>query len=56
MTTLYHNTDLKRSNLIMKEYTRPELEITEFELEDVIAVDVSYGGTTPNASGKGGWY
>ena len=40
----------------MKEYTRPELEITEFELEDVIAVDVSLGGTTPKSSGQGGWY
>ncbi len=40
----------------MKEYTRPELEITEFELEDVItATDVSYGGTTTKGEG-GGWY
>lgn len=39
----------------MKEYTRPELEITEFELEDVIAVDVSLG-TTPMSSGQGGWF
>lgn len=35
----------------MKEYTRPELEITEFELEDVLTV--SNKGTTPSGDG---WY
>ncbi len=34
----------------MKEYTRPELEIVDFELEDVITV--SRGTGDPD----GGWY
>lgn len=34
----------------MKEYTRPELEIVDFELEDVITV--SKGNGNPDS----GWY
>ncbi len=38
----------------MKEYTRPELEITEFELEDVLTV--SNGGTIAPKGNESGWY
>ena len=34
----------------MKEYTRPELEITEFELEDVLTVSLGGSGFDD------GWY
>lgn len=36
----------------MKKYTRPELEITEFELEDVLTVSLAKPGTDIDA----GWY
>ncbi len=35
----------------MKEYTRPELEITEFELEDVLTVSKGNANDFDN-----GWY
>lgn len=38
----------------MKKYTRPELEITEFELEDILTLDVS--GNPLLGGGEGGWY
>ena len=38
----------------MKEYTRPELEITEFELEDVLTT-VSLN-TNNKGGGEGGWH
>ena len=37
----------------MKEYTRPELEITEFELEDVLTVSLN---TNNKGGGEGGWH
>lgn len=40
----------------MKKYTTPELEIMEFELEDILTV--SYGGTGSGAGNDmdNGWY
>ena len=40
----------------MKEYTRPELEITEFELEDVLAgVELGSNPNMPKTETHG-WY
>ncbi len=38
----------------MKKYTAPELEIMEFELEDVLTVSFAEGSLSGN--GTGGWY
>lgn len=38
----------------MKKYTAPELEIMEFELEDVLTVSLGDGSELPGADS--GWY
>ena len=38
----------------MKKYTAPELEIMEFELEDVLTVSFAEGGIP--TGGDSGWY
>lgn len=38
----------------MKKYTAPELEIMEFELEDVLTVSLGDGSELPGADD--GWY
>ena len=39
----------------MKKYTAPELEIMEFELEDVLTVSLEDGKEIPG-NGVGGWF
>ena len=39
----------------MKKYTAPELEIMEFELEDVLTVSMGDGSEIPG-NGDNGWY